>query len=359
MNRYPRIVIDIGKITANYQIIAKRAREAGIAVTGVVKGIAGDARIAAGLIESGLDWIGGSRLENLQKIDTPAGVRKMLLRLPSFSQLEPVVHWANQSLHSEMEVLKAMDRLADSKTHEVFLMVDLGDLREGVSEAEILELGRECRKLKNLSISGIGANFSCFAGLKPSVAKLAVLVQLADCLKAEYDLPIKWVSGGNSSSLGLLYDGRIPPGINHLRIGEGILLGRETLTGSDLPDLYQDAFIVEAEVIQAKWKPAVPDGEVGLDAFGRVPCLPVKEPGLRLLLNLGHQDTPLTGLKPLDPELTVMGGSSDYLVMASSRPVKVGEVVAFRPDYWSLLGLMTSPYVEKVYKGIILRSLGS
>lgn len=350
MSRFPRIVINIDKITANYRNIAKRAREAGIAITGVVKGIAGDPRITGGLIESGLDWIGGSRLENLQKINPPAHVRKMLLRLPSFSQLEQVVHSANQSLNSEIEVLEAMDQLADTKAHEVFLMVDLGDLREGVSQADILELGRQCRKLRNLRINGIGANFSCFAGLKPSVAKLAKLIQLADSLKAEYNLPIQWISGGNSSSLGLLYEGRIPRGINHLRIGEGILLGRETLNGTNLPDLHQDAFIVEAEIIQAQYKPAAPDGEVGLDAFGRVPAIPVKEPGLRLLLNLGHQDTPLTGLKPLDPELTVMGGSSDYLVMASGRPAKVGEVVAFLPNYWSLLGLMTSPFVEKVYR---------
>jgi predicted amino acid racemase len=118
---------------------------------------------------------------------------------------------------------------------------------------------------------------------------LEKLVGLVDYLKGECQLPIEYVSGGNSSSLKLLYDGLIPPGINHLRIGEGILLGRETLTGSYLPDLYHDAFIVEAEVIQAQYKPAVPDGEVGLDAFGRVPSISVKEPGIRLLLNLGHQ----------------------------------------------------------------------
>jgi predicted amino acid racemase len=350
MNPFPRVVIDIDKIVFNFQRITERAHRSGIAVTGVLKGIAGDAKIANHLIEAGMAWIGDSRLDNLGKIKAPAGVQKMLLRLPAFSQLEQVVRCAGQSLNSEIEILQALNSLPESKGHEVFLMVDLGDLREGVSETGILELGRRCRSFQNLRISGIGTNFSCFAGLKPSQLKLEKLVKLANFLTEEYRLPIKYVSGGNSSSLGLLDAGRIPPGINHLRVGEGILLGRETLTGSNLPDLYHDAFIVEAEVIQAQCKPAVPDGETGLDAFGRVPSIPVQEPGIRLLLNLGHQDTPLTGLKPLDSGLTVLGGSSDYLVMASERLVKVGEIVPFLPNYWSLLGLMTSPYVRKVYR---------
>lgn len=351
MRHFPRVLIEVNKIISNFQRIAGRASQAGIAITGVLKGIAGDARISGGLIEAGLCWIGDSRLENLEKIKAPDRVCKMLLRLPALSQLESVLRLSDQSLNSEIEVLQALNHLPEAKGHEVFLMVDQGDLREGVSETDILELGRMGRSLKNLRVSGIGTNFSCFAGLKPSESKLEKLIAIVDCLREEYQLPIEYISGGNSSSLGLLYEGRIPRGINHLRIGEGIMLGRETLTGSNLPDLYQDAFIVEAEVVQAQYKPGVPDGDVGLDAFGRVPSIPLKEPGIRLLLNLGHQDTPLTGLKPLDPDLTVMGGSSDYLVMASQRPVKVGEIVSFLPNYWSLLGLMTSPYVGKVYRG--------
>ncbi|HBE79986.1 MAG TPA: alanine racemase, partial [Firmicutes bacterium] len=180
-------------------------------------------------------------------------------------------------------------------------------------------------------------------------AKLDKLVTLANIIEAELGVTLDYISGGNSSSLPLLYSGTLPTGINHLRIGEGMLLGRETLTGNLLPDLFRDAFVVEAEIIQAQWKPAEPDGETGLDAFGRKPELPKVEPGIRLLVNLGHQDTPLSGLAPLDPGLTVLGGSSDYLVMAAKDRLKVGQVVRFLPNYWSLLGLMTSPYVEKVY----------
>ncbi len=348
MRKLPRVLINCNKIIHNYLEISDHCRRSGIEITGVIKGVAGNHRIISELIIAGLSWIGDSRLENLHRITDQANIKKMLLRLPALSRVNEVIQSVQQSLNSEIEVLEALNRA--SKGHEVFLMIDLGDLREGVLEAELYSLGQQCRRLTNLSIIGLGANFSCFAGLKPSPVKLEKLSALATFLKEEWKLPIRYISGGNSSSLALVYQGQIPPGINHLRIGEGILLGRETLSGGLLPGLKADAFVVEAEILQVQYKPAVPDGETGFDAFGRRPSFPVQEPGLRLLVNLGHQDAPLTGLKPLDPELMILGGSSDYLVLASSKPMKVGETVRFIPNYWSLLGLMTSPYVTKEYE---------
>lgn len=351
--KFPRVVIHLGKIAHNYRAIHDRCLRAGIQLTGVVKGVAGDLHIAAILVESGLSQLGDSRLENLRKLKVFSRTPKMMLRLPSLSRSTATLKYAALSLNSEPEVLRRLNQLAlpEQTPHQVLLMVDLGDLREGVSEEKLWELGACCRELKNIRVVGLGTNFSCFAGAIPTIPKLERLVGLASALKEEFKLPIQYVSGGNSSSLPLLYNQTLPGGVNHLRIGEGILLGRETLTGSQLPDLHHDALIVEAEVIQVQSKPARPDGTVGRDAFGRTPNLPDIPAGIRALLNIGHQDTPLTGLKPLDSACTVMGGSSDYLVMASKKPLQVGQIIQFLPDYWSVLGLMTSPYVSKVYEG--------
>jgi predicted amino acid racemase len=347
MTKMPRVLIHLEKIVHNYQKILQRCREAGITLTVVVKGVAGDSRILHTLIDAGLTNIGDSRLENLAPLQSCRNVSKMLLRLPALSRISEVVQYSDISLNTELAALEALNQ--SSAHHQVFLMVDLGDRREGVMEDHFLQLAWQCLKFQNLQLQGIGSNFSCFAGVKPSSVKLTKLVCLSRLIENECGIRLKFISGGNSSSLPLLYSGEIPSGVNHLRIGEGILLGRETLTGSPLPELYHDAFIVEAEITQAQWKPSEPDGETGMDAFGRKPELPSVEAGMRLLLNLGHQDGPLTGLTPLDPELLIMGGSSDYLVMAAKSCPKVGGIVQFLPNYWSLLGLMTSPYVEKVY----------
>ena len=343
----PRIIINISKLVHNLRTIQEQCFRAGVRLTGVIKGLAGDFKVAETLVAAGLTELGDSRIENLERFNVLPKIRKVLLRLPSISKLTKVVRYADASLNSEPETMGQLNRMA--KRHEIFLMVDLGDRREGVLEAELVQLARFCHGLKNIAVVGIGSNFSCFAGVKPTWDKLKTLVDLADYLKQEFHFPIQYVSGGNTSSLPLLYSGSLPPGINHLRVGEGLLLGRETLTGKPLPDLFQDAFLVEAEVIQARWKPAKPDGQIGRDAFGRKPELVNISDGFKLLLNLGQQDTSVAGLIPLDNDFRVLGGSSDYLVLASKEQVKVGSTVLFLPDYWSLLTLMTSPYVENHY----------
>lgn len=349
IKQWPRVIIDLDQIVHNYQVLAQHAAKAGITLTGVLKGTAGDRRIAEALYEAGLQEIGDSRLENLAQLNFP-NLRRILLRLPALSRIRETLSSADCSLNSEPDTLAALDSYC--LPHQVFLMTDLGDLREGVAatEAELGRLGAFCRKLRHLQVVGLGTNFNCFAGAIPTLAKLERLVELAQFLRAEIHLPIRYVSGGNSSSLPLLYSGAIPQGINHLRIGEGMLLGRETLNGEVLPDLSADAFIVEAEVLQVQWKPARPDGTIGRDAFGRIPEFTNKEAGIRLLLNIGYQDAPLTGLTPLDPRLSVLGGSSDYMVLAATEPFKVGTIVRFLPNYWSMLAIMTSPYVEKCYR---------
>lgn len=343
----PRIVIDIPKIVHNFQSIQQRCLHWGVSLTGVVKGVAGDLKIVEALVAAGLTELGDSRIENLELYSVLPRVNRVLLRLPSISKLEKVMRYADASLNSEPETIAAIDRMG--ARHRIFLMVDLGDRREGVLESEITELARFCQGLNNTEVVGVGANFSCFAGVKPTPEKLAILVAIADLLKEEFHLPIAYISGGNSSSLPMLYSGSLVSGINHLRIGEGFLLGRETLTGQLLPDLFPDAFLVEAEVLQSRWKPASADGEIGWDAFGRKPEFPEVADGFRLLINLGQQDTALSGLTPLDPGVQILGGSSDYLVLTSREGRKVGSTIRFAPNYWSLLALMTSPYVHKHY----------
>jgi len=58
----------------------------------------------------------------------------MLLRLPALSGVDEVVESVDVSLNSELTVLAALSRAAVSRgrVHDVMLMVDLGDLREGI-----------------------------------------------------------------------------------------------------------------------------------------------------------------------------------------------------------------------------------
>lgn len=351
MDKTPRIIINGAKVCENFLQIKKRCQAVGVEITTVLKGVAGDEVILNCLVEAGLVELGDSRLENLQRFRKISGLKQTLLRLPAITKLVKVLEVADVSLNAEIGTLVQLEKLAiaQGKEHQVILMVDLGDLREGFNPEALEQVGAASRSFKKLKITGLGSNFSCFAGVQPTVKKLTQLVAMAETLRRDFGLPIERVSGGNSSTLPLVYQGNIPVGINHLRIGEGILLGKETLTGQPLPGLHTDAFIIEAEVLQSQLKPGQPDGDIGFNAFGQRVDLGETEPGYRALLNLGEQDTGLAGLTPHDPELKILGGSSDYTVLASKSKLNLGTRIRFVPNYWSLLTAMTCPYMHRSY----------
>ncbi|MGD9153947.1 MAG: alanine racemase [Bacillota bacterium] len=354
MSNLPRLLINLPKLVHNYQTLRRRCREAGINLTVVVKGLAGDRPTVESLVAAGLRALGDSRLENLANYQSYPELQKMQLRLPTPQTAAQTVQLAEVSLNTEPVTLKALNYYAglQGRKHRVILMVDLGDLREGVSGADLPGLAEYCRQLRHLEVIGVGADFACFAGVLPTPAALTQLTDLAGQLRSEYNLPVKYISGGNSSSLPLLYERRLPPGVNHLRIGEAILLGRETFHGTILPDLWPDVFCVEAPVLQVQWKPGKATGLMGCDALGRKTALPQMADGWRLLLGIGEQETPLAGLTPVDPGITILGGSSDYLVAAGERRYPVGQILRFTPNYWSLMALMSSVYVTKEYREI-------
>jgi predicted amino acid racemase len=141
----------------------------------------------------------------------------------------------------------------------------------------------------------------------------------------------------------------MPPEVNQIRVGEGILLGRDSSRGLLLKDTYQDAFRLAAEIVEIKEKPSVPIGETGRDAFGNKPVFHNRGMRRRALISLGKQDVRLPGLIPEDTDIRVLGGSSDYIILDisdSKRGYALGDEVYFQLAYPGLLSVTTSPYVS-------------
>ncbi|HWJ04035.1 MAG TPA: alanine/ornithine racemase family PLP-dependent enzyme, partial [Verrucomicrobiae bacterium] len=296
-----------------------------------------------------------SRLENLQRLKSlNLNVPLMLLRMPGLSQVRDTITWADTSLNSQVETITALgiEAKRQGKIHSIVIMVDLGDLREGVLPKDVVNLARQVVSIKGLRLRGLGVNLACYGGVIPSEGNLGQLVGLARDVERETGQRLEVVSGGNSSSLGLLFGGKLPEGITHLRIGEGILLGRETVNRNPLPGAYQDAFILKAEVVEVQVKSSVPKGEIGQDAFGNIPVFTDTGPMMRAIVALGRQDVPSEGIYPLDNRLSIVGASSDHLIIdASKRPgIRVGDIVRFGLCYGGLLGAMTSPFINKRVK---------
>ena len=349
---YPAIAADLPKIRDNAEIILRACGQAGVALSLVTKAFLADKDIVAALDDLPFHSLADARLMNL------AGTRtarpKMLLRIGDPAQAQAIINHSDISLQSEVTTIKALAAAAEkqSRSHKVILMIDLGDLREGIFHQDrpaILRAAKLICESPRLELYGIGSNLSCFGGIVPDQENLGHLLEISAWLRRTLDLPIPLVSGGNSSSLGLLFAGRLPRGVNHLRVGEGLLLGMDTATGLPFPQLHQDTFTVKARLGEAQYKPSRPSGQSGPNAFGERLSFPDLGPMRRGIALIGRQDIDPRGLIPLDPEIRILGASSDHLILdlGQETAYKAGDLLFFRPDYGALLRAYTSPYVRR------------
>ena len=353
---YPSITINVEKIAQNARTLVEACRAKGISVMGVTKAACGELDVARAFCRGGVDIIGDSRIQNLARFRT-ANIEKplCLLRLPMISEARDVVRLADMSLISEVETARAMSKeaVAAGRTHKLILMADMGDLREGILPQKILHTAKIFADLPGLELFGLGTNFACYGGVLPTTEKLTALVNLAQKIRRETGCAMPVVSGGNSADLYLLPDG-IPEGVNQLRLGEGILLGRETSFRQPVLGAALDAFMLHGEIIELQEKPSMPDGLLGTDAFGQSPVFVDKGMRQRAIVALGRHDVIIEGLTPEDQGAEIIGASSDHLlvdVTEVQRPLGVGSILKFELQYGALISAMMSSYVTKVIIG--------
>ncbi|HWR42740.1 alanine/ornithine racemase family PLP-dependent enzyme [Sporomusa sp.] len=353
---YPFVEIDLEKITANARLLVALCHKQGIEVVGVTKACCADTAIAGAMLAGGVQALGDARIQNLCKL-REAGIKVplMLLRIPMPSEVSEVVKIADCSLVSEFSTMRQLSQAAKNAglVHDVILMVDMGDLREGVVPQKILPLVQQGMLLPGIRVRGFGANFACYAGLIPTPEILNNLVNLTRKVREEFLLDLPVISGGNSANIELLLSGVMPIGITQLRLGESILLGRETVNRNPVPSAYQDAFILHAEVVEVQEKPSIPAGKTSQDAFGNTPVFQDRGIRKRAIAAIGRQDVELEGLQPTLQGVEILGGSSDHLILDvtdAASEVCVGQELCFSMEYAALVHAMVSPYVSRVYK---------
>lgn len=349
MRQYPQLEFDLALLRSNADAVISRCRGMGIRVCGVVKGVDGLPEAARVLRAAGAAELGTSRLEQVAKCRA-AGVSGpwLLIRIPGLTELPDVVALCETSLQSEWPTLLALEEecLRQNKTHRVIVMTDLGDLREGFwDKKELVDVcERVERELPHVHLAGIGVNLTCYGSTKPTPEKMNELVGLARQVEQRIGRKLEIVSGGATSSFTLVHWGTMPAGVNHLRIGEAILLGKDLQVDwgiRDMDYLRMDALTLRAEVVEVKDKPTYPIGEFAIDAFGRKPVYEDRGIRRRAILALGRADVgELESLIPREPGMTVIGGSSDHCIVDVEdcpRRLQVGDIVEFSLCYSHML----------------------
>ncbi len=352
-----RLEIDLDAVAHNARTLVDRLAAVGVSVTGVTKASLGAAPLARALLAAGVRTLGESRIENVESLRR-AGITApiTLIRSPLITEAQRVVEHTRTSLVTELAVLRALSVAAGElgRDHGVVLMVELGDLREGILPADLGTVVDETLRLPGLVLRGIGTNLACQSGAAPDTANMTQLSDLADTIEAATGATLEVVSGGNSANLDWALGNPDVGRVNDLRLGESILLGCETLERRPLDGLRTDAFTLVAEVIEAKLKPSTPWGELHQTAFGTAAAVPVRDAddAARVILAVGRQDVDPGGLHA-PSGMEVLGASSDHLVLRADGPVPhVGAEVRLTVcGYEALLRAMTSPFVTRCFTG--------
>lgn len=353
-NGGPRLEIDLEKISHNASELVNRLLKKGISVTGVTKATLGSPEIANAWIRAGVVGLGDSRVENVATMrDAKITEPMILIRTPMISQVDAVVTLTDVSFNTELSVIRKLSEVAKKKNcvHGVVLMVELGDLREGIMPEQLEKMIREVLKFSNILFMGIGTNLACRSGVSPDSQNMSELSALADSIDATFGPIVNTVSGGNSANLGWALSGVNTGRINNLRLGESLLLGCEPLQRKAIKGLHTDAITLVAEVIELKTKPSKPWGNIGQAAFGEVIIDDGAQGSIsQAIFAIGRQDVDPDGLVFPDG-LKILAASSDHLVVDASHyrgTLKVGTEVRFQLNYSALLRTMTSPFISKI-----------
>lgn len=346
----PRLEINLEKIYENARTLVGVLDERGIAVTGVTKASLGCAEIAHTLLRADVCGLGDSRIENIQAMKNAGVSASMtLIRSPMMSQVDRVIRYADISFNTELKIINELSvaALNTGQKHGVVLMVELGDLREGIMPADVEGIARKVLQLPNIELAGIGTNLACRSGVVPNAGNMAELSALANTLESTFGIGFGTISGGNSANLEWATSSESTGRINDLRLGESILLGREPLQRKPIPGLHTDAFTLVAEVIESKYKPSLPRGMLAQTAFGEQQVAIDRGTVAQSILALGRQDIDPHGLSA-SFGIDILDASSDHLMVVSANRLQIGSEVSFQLDYKSLLSAMTSPFIHKL-----------
>ncbi len=359
---YPKIIINLKKLEKNLDAVAKITKDDGnCSLMIVTKGLCADLNMVNMVAKHPkVDYIADSRIANIKSYSNL--VRKenkmtALLRIPMHCEIKEVIEHVDLSFNSEISTIRLLNEEAKKANivHKVLLMIDLGDLREGMffeDEEYILNSIEEILSMENIELYGLGVNLTCYGAIIPKNNNLSQLVNLAKNVESKFGIKLSMISGGNSSSIYLIPKGELPKGINNLRLGEAFLLGNDTAYETQLPGTTEETLILETQIVELKEKPSLPIGEVGVDAFGQKPYYEDKGIMMRAIVALGKQDTDLDSMTPLDPDIEIMGGSSDHTILDvtnCSKEYNVGDIISFKLGYGGMLKNITSKYVEREY----------
>jgi predicted amino acid racemase len=300
--------------------------------------------------------IGDSRVSNLKIIkNIRDDLVTMYLKPPAKSYLKSVVKYADISLNTDYNTILLLNKEAKriDKLHKIIIMIEMGELREGVVREKFLDFYEKVFKLSNIEVIGLGTNLGCMYGIEPTYDKLIQLSLYEQLIEMRFQRDIQLVSGGSSITLPLLSKGKLPKQVNHLRIGEAVFLGTTPLTNRKFDRLSTNTFEFLGNIVELEKKETIPDGVVGDGNVGHAVMYDENQEldeEYKALIDFGAVDVDTENIKPKDKSAEFLGTTSDLTVYSLAKNIKQYQnrrTLSFQPNYLAVAQLMNSRYISK------------
>ena len=350
------ITLNKKKLKDNYTGLAKLFKKYDKDWAIVTKLLCGNKDYLKEVLDLGIEEVCDSRIKNLKVIKAMAPqVQTVYIKPPSKRSIKTIVKYADVSFNTESDTIRLLSEEAkrQDKIHKVVIMIELGDLREGIMGDHLLDFYKKIFELSHIEVVAIGSNFNCLHGVMPSVDKMIQLSLYKQLIEVSFNKKIRWVTGGTSVVIPLLKRKQLPAAINHFRVGETLFFGAYIFSGGNVDDMHDDVFILYSEIIERTEKPIVPIGELAQNPSGETFQINEKDYGkssFRAILDLGLLDINPEYLIPCETDMQIISASSDMLIIDlgdNEKNMKVGDLIKFRLKYMGALSLFNSDYVEK------------
>lgn len=356
--------VDTGIILDNIRKLNSFLDEYNIRWSIIMKVLGGNQQVLECILNSeelrNIHSIGDSHLTGLKKIKQikPDAVT-IYIKPPAIDQIKNVISYADISLNTSIRTIEALNKEAkrQNKIHKIIVMIELGELREGVVREQILDFYKKVFRLSNIEVIGIGTNLGCMYGVEPTFDKLIQLCLYKRIIELTFRRKIDLVSGGSSITLPIVGKGKRPQEVNHFRIGEAVFFGTSPFTNKRFRNLSAQGFEFRANIIELAEKDTSPDGNIGEGNIGTVAQINnnKRTKAYRAILDFGILDVDVDDIFPKDKGIHFAGTTSDMTVYDlgenkrkdGKQKYRIGDQILFHPNYMAVARLMNTPFIEK------------
>lgn len=361
------LIIHTDNITSNIKKLSAYLKKHRIEWSLITKVFSGDQEFLEHILTKDtikdINSVGDSRLtslKNLKKVNPE--MRTIYIKPPASVYADEIVKYADISLNTQYDTIEALNRAAkkQDKIHQIIIMIEMGELREGVNREVILDFYEKVFNLSHIEVIGLGSNLGCMYGVEPTFDKLLQLTLYKELIAAKFNKSLKFISGGSSITLPLIEQNIVPKEVNHFRIGEAIFFGTSPLENKKFRDLSTNTFEFYSNIIELEEKGVVPDGiisEANIGHTAEYKDEDIAAMTYKAILDFGMLDVDKNDIEVDDKEIKFVGITSDMTVIDIGKnknkhgktKFQVGDRICFRPNYMAVARLLNSKFIDKVF----------